>query len=183
MLTPAERRELLRLARDSIRAALRATQPPAAASLTPALCEPAAVFVSLHQQHRLRGCVGTLSADRPLHEAVVRTARSAALDDPRFAPLAEDELADVRIEISRLGPMVPVRPEQVHPGSHGVCLRRGDQHAVFLPQVATRHDWNRETLLSELCLKALLPPDTWTHPDTSLMVFSAEVFADDCEDT
>ena len=36
--------------------------------------------------------MGSLEADRPLREDVARNARSAALRDPRFAPLTKDEL-------------------------------------------------------------------------------------------
>lgn len=180
-LTAAERRELLWLARESIRTVLRDEEAPTAATLTPALCEPTAVFVSLHHEGQLRGCIGTLTAERPLHEAVVRTARSAALADPRFAPLSEVELPAVEIEISRLSALVPARPEQVLPGSHGVCVRCGERRAVFLPQVATRYNWDRERLLRELCRKAMLPPDAWQRPEVLLLVFSAEVFGDEAE--
>ncbi len=178
VLTVAERRELLRLARESIRAALEDEDPPMTAAFTPALCEPTAVFVSLHRDGQLRGCVGTLSAERPLHEAVVWTARSAALNDPRFPPLGTAELADVEIEISCLSRLMPAQPEQVRPGSHGVCLRCGEHRAVFLPQVATLYNWDREQLLRELCRKAMLPPDAWRRAETSLQVFSTEVVAD-----
>ena len=177
-LTPAERRDLLWLARQSIRAALHAEAPPTCSTPTPALNEPTAAFVSLHQQRRLRGCIGTLAADRPLHETVVHMARSAAFEDPRFAPLIEAELPAIDIEISRLSPLVPVSPEDVCPGVHGVCLRYGDQRGVLLPQVALMYNWDRETLLAELCRKAMLPPDAWKLPEAALTVFVAEVFGE-----
>ncbi len=178
-LTAAERQELLWLARESIRTLLRDEDPPSARALTPALCEPTAVFVSLHNDGQLRGCIGTVTPERPLHEAVARTARSAAIADPRFPPLSEAELPAVDIEISRLSALVPARPEQVLPGSHGVCVHCGEHRAVFLPQVATRYNWDRERLLRELCRKAMLAPDAWQRPDISLRVFSAEVFGDE----
>jgi uncharacterized protein len=178
LLTPDERCQLLALARDSIRAALQGEQPPTPAPLTPALDEPGAAFVSLHEGARLRGCIGTLTADRPLHLTVSQMAVAAACDDPRFAPLALAELAAVTIEISRLGALVQALPEQVCPGRHGVCLQTGDRRGVFLPQVALQYQWDRETLLRELCLKALLPPDAWREPGATLMVFEAEVFGE-----
>ena len=180
-LSADERRALLRLARDSIRAALRGEQPPAADALTAALCEPTAVFVSLHLAQRLRGCLGTLVAERPLHEAVTHVARAAAFEDRRFPPLTEAELTALAIEISRLSPLAQAFSEQVRPGSHGVCLRCGDRSAVFLPQVATQYGWDRQMLLSELCRKAMLPPDAWKRSDASLEIFTAEVFSDDVE--
>lgn len=177
-LTPAERRDLLRLARSSIGAALQGEETQPGITLTPALNELSAAFVSLHQVRRLRGCIGTLIADRPLHETVTQMARLAAFEDPRFPPLTAAELPGVSIEISRLSPLVPAQPEQICPGRHGVCLTCGDRRGVFLPQVALLYNWDRETLLSELCSKAMLPADAWKQPETTLMAFAAEVFGD-----
>jgi len=178
-LSDAERSELLQIARATIRAALQGQAAATNWASTPSLDQPAAVFVSLHQNGRLRGCIGSMTADRPLCEAVARMAVSAALDDPRFPPLSEPELSATAIEISRLSPLTPAAPEQLCPGRHGVYLANGTSHAVFLPQVARQQRWDRETLLSELCLKALLPPEAWKQPGTTLMLFEAEVFADE----
>lgn len=178
-LTPAERSELLRLARESIRAALTGEEPPLCGALSPALNEPAGVFVSLHQDGHLRGCIGTIAPDRPLHQAVSHMAVSAARDDPRFSPLQETELPHTEIEISRLSRLFVAPPDQIRLGIHGVCLIQGHHRSVFLPQVATHYHWDRDTLLSELCLKAMLPADAWKHPDTTLMLFEAEVFSDE----
>jgi AmmeMemoRadiSam system protein A len=177
-LTSAERHELLWLARESIHATLHGTASPGCRALTPALDAPGAAFVSLHQQHRLRGCIGTLTAERPLYRTVAQMALSAAFDDPRFPPLTKSELPSVQIEISRLSPLVPASPEEICPGRHGVCMTQGDHRGVFLPQVALEYHWDRETLLRELCRKALLPPDAWRHPGTALTLFEAEVFGE-----
>jgi AmmeMemoRadiSam system protein A len=177
-LTVAERCDLLWIARATIRAAVRGEEPPALSNPSRVLCEPGAAFVSLHCEQRLRGCIGTMTADAPLHHTVARMARSAALDDRRFPPLVEIELDDLTIEISRLSPLTPVRAEDVVPGVHGVSVRAGDHRAVFLPQVASHYAWDRETLLTELCRKALLPQDAWKRPDARLMAFTAEVFGE-----
>ncbi len=177
-LTSAERLQLLGHARRSIAAALGGAPHPDCTSLTPALSELGAAFVSLHCERRLRGCIGTLAADRPLYRTVAQMAVSAAFDDPRFPPLATEELPEVEIEISRLSALVPAHPEDIDPARHGVSLIIGDQRAVFLPQVARQCGWDRDTLLNELCRKALLPPESWHHPTTILMIFEAEIFAD-----
>lgn len=177
-LTPGERRQLLGLARESIRAALDGQQPPTCATVSAALNEMAGVFVSLHQEGQLRGCIGTVTAERPLYQAVARMAVSAAFDDPRFPPLTRAELPGTTIEISRLSPLVPGRPEQICVGIHGVCLTQGYRRSVLLPQVANHYHWDRHTLLTELCLKAMLPAEAWKHPDTTLMLFEAEVFSE-----
>ncbi len=177
-LSATERRDLLRLARASIRCALDAEAAPPQIALTPPLIEPAAAFVSLHCEGRLRGCVGTVTPEKPLHETVAHMACSAAFDDPRFPPLSAVEVPMVDIEISRLSPMLPAAPDDVQPGVHGVCVTHEHHRAVFLPQVATTQNWDRDTLLSELCRKALLAPDAWRRPGCSLMVFVAEVFGE-----
>jgi AmmeMemoRadiSam system protein A len=177
-LTQAERRFLLRRARDAIAAALCSKPLPPADDPTPSLLTPAGVFVSLHRFRELRGCVGTLTADRPLHETVEHIAVAAALDDPRFPPLSEAELADTEIEISRLGPLVPTRAEDVAVGRDGVCVARGEARGVLLPQVAGHYGWDRERLLDEVCRKAYLPSDTWRKPGCELFRFIAEIFGD-----
>lgn len=177
-LTTSERLELLWLARESIRSALHKAALPLPRVLTAALRDPGAAFVSLHIDNDLRGCVGTLLAEHSLHITVAQRARSAAFDDPRFSRLTEAELASVEIEISRLSPLVPARPQDVRVGVHGVCISAGERRGVFLPQVALRYDWDRETLLRELCQKALLPPDAWQWPHTSVEIFEAEVFGE-----
>jgi AmmeMemoRadiSam system protein A len=178
-LTSAERHELLWLARATIHAALHRTPSPECRALTPTLCAPGAAFVSLHQHHRLRGCIGTLTAERPLYRTVMQMALSAAFDDPRFPPLTASELPGVDVEISRLSPLVPASPEEICPGRHGVCITQGDHRGVFLPQVALEYHWDREALLRELCRKALLAPDAWRRPGTILTLFEAEVFGED----
>src|SRR6185436_6850279 len=67
------------------------------------LLEPAATFVSLHQQNRLRGCVGSLEPMRALADDVRHNALAAALEDPRFSPVMATELPGLSIEVTVLG--------------------------------------------------------------------------------
>jgi len=177
-LTASERCTLLRLARDSIRGALHHDALPRPCLLTAPLEAPGAAFVSLHIHSDLRGCVGTLLAEQSLYLTVAARARSAAFDDPRFAPLTDAELMGVKIEISRLSRLVPACADVVRPGKHGIALTAGEHRGVFLPQVALRYGWDCPTLLSELCRKAQLPPDAWRWPETRLEIFEAEVFGE-----
>jgi len=177
-LTTAERSELLRTARDSIAAALRGDAAPPCASPTPSLKARNGVFVSLHAHEELRGCVGTLTADRPLHESVGRLAVVAAFDDPRFAPVNESELTAIAIEISRLTDPIRVQADEIVVGRDGVCIVHRSRRAILLPQVAPHYGWDRERLLCELCRKADLSPDAWRHAG-ELFRFEAEVFGDE----
>jgi len=70
--------------------------------------EKRGVFVTLYKKQgkekQLRGCIGFPSPVLPLKEAVIRAAKSAAFEDPRFFPLQQEELKDTEIEISILSP-------------------------------------------------------------------------------
>lgn len=120
----------------------------------------------------LRGCIGSVEPQGPLAALVARMATAAATRDPRFSPLAPEELHGLRVEISVVSPTHAVAPDEVDPATHGVCISHAGRRAVFLPQVAARHGWDRETLLGELCTKADLPPDAWRDPTVELRVFT-----------
>jgi len=109
-LQPAECRELLRLARAAIGAALNAVAPPVLELSTPALHSVSGVFVSLHLERDLRGCVGSVTPTAPLHAEVMHMACAAAFEDPRFPPMTVEEWLRSAIEISRLSPPRPARP-------------------------------------------------------------------------
>jgi hypothetical protein len=156
-------RTLLGIARHSIGAALgvsAARRLPDEAWLKPLR----ASFVTLTQDGQLRGCIGSLEAQRPLGEDVSRNARAAALSDPRFAPLAREELAVTRIEVSLLSTPKPLAfadhaelIAQLQPGEDGLILECGAARATFLPQV-----WeglpDPERFIAELKRKAGLEP-------------------------
>ena len=90
-----------------------------------------------------------------------------------------DELADLVIEISALGPLRPIRPEELVIGVHGLLLRASGRSGVLLPQVAVAHGWDREQFLDRTAEKAGLPQDAWRQPDAELFAFTAEVFGED----
>jgi len=180
-LNEDERRCLLNLARQAIRAGLRGEQldlSAVAAQLpSPQLREPGAAFVSLHRHSHLRGCVGYIVARKPLYETVAETARAAAFNDLRFPPLREDELEGLEIEISVLSPFFLVAPAEVRPGEHGLMISLGPQRGLLLPQVATEYGWTRERFLEETCRKAGLETDAWKK-GARLEAFTAFVFSE-----
>lgn len=179
------RRAFLReLARLAVAAAARGEAPPSARARAAAcglpldgvLARPRGVFVTLSRDGALRGCIGSLEGKLPLAEAVLESGRNAAVADPRFPPVAPDELGSLDLEVSVLSPLVPVAgPDGVEVGRHGVVLGKGDRRAVFLPQVAPQNGWDRDTMLTELALKAGLAPDAWRR-GASFAVFTADVF-------
>ena len=158
---------MLRLARGAIAESLgetAITRDP-----TAWLNEPGATFVTLTQQGELRGCIGTLIAERPLHEDVTNNARAAAFRDPRFAPVTRREFGEIAVEVSLLSPLEPLVCESesqlltlLRPGVDGVLLEFGWQRGTFLPQV-WEHLPEPKTFLTHLKRKAGLPADFWAR--------------------
>jgi AmmeMemoRadiSam system protein A len=185
-LGEAERRFLLSLARAAIeaRVAGRACDTGPASGDSPpggaAFGEPRGAFVTLRRRDgELRGCVGMVGPEQPLPETIRRAAVAAALSDGRFPPVEAGELSDLVVEISVLGPLQPIRPDDVEIGRDGLVLRWGGRQGLLLPQVPNEHGWDRETFLEKICWKAGLPPGTWKRADAELLAFTAEVFGED----
>ena len=106
-LSPRERQILLRIAREAIACVAAGKPLPRLelSSLPPHLQEEGAAFVTLTQQGRLRGCIGALQAGQPLALDVQEHAAAAAVEDYRFPPVRQEEVALLEIEISRLTPL------------------------------------------------------------------------------
>jgi AmmeMemoRadiSam system protein A len=177
----AQRRTLLGVAREAVKATVAGTSLPAPRSDDPALNAPCGCFVTLKTRGRLRGCIGQFISDRPLIELVVEMAEASASRDPRFFdhPLTVGDLAHLEIEISVLSPLERTdEPRSLRLGVDGIYIKRGYAAGCFLPQVATETGWDAEEFLSFCCShKAGLPPDAWKDPKTEVYLFTAEVFS------
>jgi AmmeMemoRadiSam system protein A len=172
---------LLRLARAAVVAAIRGRPAPVVdqASLSPVLLEPAAAFVTLHERGELRGCLGNLEFDRPLWRNVLIAGAIVPLEDPRFLPVVESELPEIRIEVSVLAPPVALPGHEAFDArSQGIIVERSGRRALLLPQVAEEFGWDAATTLEAVCQKAGLPGDAWRRADTRLFGFSAVHFAE-----
>jgi AmmeMemoRadiSam system protein A len=172
--TADERLLLLRLAHDSIQSALEKREisfdPP-----TPHLAEPRGVFTSLHLQGELRGCVGYVFPVDSVYRAVAETARAAAFEDSRFAPVTAEQATHLEIELSILSPPQSIALEAIEIGRHGLLITMHGHRGLLLPQVPVEHGWNPETFLEQTCRKAGLPMDAWKH-GAKIETFTAEVF-------
>jgi len=179
MLSDEQKRRLIEVARQSLHAAVAGGPPPDLRTDDPELLEPRGAFVTLKRGGQLRGCIGYVEPRVPLIEAVADNARSAALHDPRFTPVAADELPDIELDISALTPLQPVQDvEEIEVGRHGLMISCGPSRGLLLPQVPVEWGWDREEFLAHTCLKAGLPPDAWRQQDTELLCFEAEVFSE-----
>jgi AmmeMemoRadiSam system protein A len=162
--------ELLRLARASIEHGLINSEPlPVDCGLLPpALAEPGATFTTLRSEGELRGCCGTLEAVRPLAEDAARSAFQSAFRDSRFAPVREQELGVIRLEVSVLSPLEPMKVtdeqslmDQLTPGTDGLVIIAEGNQATLLPKA-----WDMlpdpQQFLDTLKAKCGLPKDFWS---------------------
>lgn len=168
-LAPTQQQRLLGVARESIADALRrgAREPGPidAREYAPPLREVRASFVTLQAGGRLRGCIGSLEATRPLVCDVHAHACAAAFADPRFPPLEAHELAGLDVSISVLSAHTPLSFEseahllrQLRVGIDGVVLALEGRRGTFLPSVwQTLSD--PATFLAQLKRKAGIPAD------------------------
>lgn len=185
-LGPAERDILRRVAATSIAHGLRFGSPmtillldyPAALHVT------RATFTTLTIEGRLRGCIGSLAATRPLVEDVAHSAFGAAFQDPRFGPVTAPELPRLDIHIAILTPATPMSftseadlLAQLRPGVDGLILSEdspatGRRRGTFLPAVWESLPEPRD-FLNHLKRKAGLPESYWS-PTLRVERYAAE---------
>lgn len=178
MLTEAQKSALVAFARQSVAAAVKGSQPPAL--LTIELPAASGVFVTVKRRGELRGCLGTLHCRRGLAAEVARCAVDVASEDPRFPPVTVAELAELAVEVSVLGPLEFVDPNDAGAiviGRHGLVAEHGSRRGLLLPQVATEWGWTVEQFLRQTCVKANLPADAWQQ-GARISRFEAEVFGE-----
>jgi AmmeMemoRadiSam system protein A len=183
-LTIEEQRFLLHLAREAIERGVKGEElPPLDESLLPpSLCEAGSSFITLTLHGELRGCIGSLEPYQSLAKDVREHAVAAALKDPRFPPLQEDELSELKIEISRL-----TRPilldykdaddllSKLCPHVDGVIMRDGSHRSTFLPQVWEKISDPAE-FLNNLCYKMGVNPELWKIKHLDVLTYRVEEF-------
>jgi hypothetical protein len=174
---------LLSLARESISCCFNNKNPDT--GKVEKFSEKQGVFVTLHKNNELRGCIGFPEPIFPLYKAVVKAAIAAAFEDPRFPPLQKQEFKDIKIELSVLTVPELIKVEnpeeymeKIKIGKDGLIIRSGLGSGLLLPQVATEYKWNVKTFLEHLCQKAWLGKDAWKNPDNKIYNFQAQIFSE-----
>jgi len=179
-MNDAQKKTLLSIARDTIRAVVTACPVPKPQTDDVELSVCCGCFVTLKNADRLRGCIGQFTSERPLIELVVEMAKASARNDPRFLgdPITADELEQLDIEISVLSPLKLTKdPLSLRLGVDGIYIKKGYASGCFLPQVATETGWTKQEFLSYCCShKAQLTADAWLDQDTEVYLFTADVF-------
>lgn len=170
---------LLTGAAQRVAAAVRREKPPASQWALGRLADLPVygVFVSLKRGKQLRSCCGYLGETMTLATALDYAAVRAATDDPRFPPICEDELEDLRIEVwilwgcRKTAERGAARVRAIEIGRHGVQITSSRGRGLLLPSVAVEHGFDAAEFLEAVCRKAGLPPNAWLDDDTTLYVF------------
>jgi AmmeMemoRadiSam system protein A len=148
-------------------------------SANPELELKCGAFVTLTINDNLRGCIGYIESDQPLIDTIYDAARHAAFNDPRFRPLAKNELGLIEIEISILTPPEPISSyDEIVIGRHGLIVEENGRRGLLLPQVAVENGFSKEDFLTAICQKAGLNPFLWQMKQIRLSVFTAEIFSE-----
>ena len=140
-----------------------------------------AAFVTLKRGGRLRGCIGTAEAHRPLAADVAENAYRAAFKDPRFPRLTNEECVNLDLSVSVLTTPEPMTfgdqadlLAQLRPGTDGLIVADGRKRALYLPSV-----WEQlpeaENFLAQLKLKAGMAADHWSAAFRAHRFAAAEV--------
>lgn len=187
-LTQAEGELLVRTARRAITTYLsEQTLIPSPTEATGRLRAKSGVFVTLNTvkpTHELRGCIGFPYPEAALIDSTIRAAVYAATQDPRFPPVTLSEFNEsIAVEITALTQPKPLEttdrkklPDMVRVGTHGLIIEGMGSSGLLLPQVATEWQWDSSEFLSNCCMKAGLPPDSWLLDGVGVKVFEGEIF-------
>ena len=173
-----DKKALLQIARKSVESAVKgiSNDQTQAEPFSQVLKEKNGAFVTLRTCGKLRGCIGRMVSDIPLHKLVSEMAVSAATEDPRFNQIQPSELDDLEIDVSVLSPLQMVEnPLDFELGRHGIYIKKDSTTGCFLPQVAVDTGWTREEFLTQCCsTKAGLSPDAWKREDVDVYIFTSE---------
>jgi len=182
-LPPPQRDFLLRLAREVIALGVKNGRAPSVQvdNAPPPLRANRGAFVTVTLDGKLRGCIGSVQAQRALVDDVVLNAYKAAFEDKRFKPLTEAELPQIDVSIAVLSTQAPIESAseaellaQLRPHVDGLVIRDEGlkRSALFLP-----HVWSGipdpERFLARLREKAGLPAGHWS-PQFKAFRFIAE---------
>jgi hypothetical protein len=184
MLSQKEGKNLISLARKSILSAFNGKDIPDFEIKKDGLNEKKGVFVTLTLNDELRGCIGYPYPTIPLYKAVMESAKAAAFDDIRFHPMTEDEISDIRIEISVLTKPEEIRAQgegiikDIEVGKDGLIIEYSGFSGLLLPQVASENKWDAEKFLEQTCIKAGVSPKSWKNKSCKIYKFQAQIFTE-----
>jgi len=129
---------VVRLARNAIEEYIRFRQAiPVPETLSPEMEERAGVFICLKKDGQLRGCIGTfMPSCNNVAEEIIKNAICAASQDPRFSPVAAEELGSLEYSVDILSPPEKVQGlEDLDPKRYGVIVAKSGMRGLLLPDL------------------------------------------------
>lgn len=178
-ITEAEKRALLKLARESIKNHLaKSEMTPPESGFSGIMNEKYGAFVTLKKEGKLKGCIGRFNPEKNLYQTIEDIAISAATHDRRFEHVTLEELNLIEIEISILTPLEKIDSvKKIKLGKHGIYIKKGQSSGTFLPQVAKETKWNKEEFLGHCSRdKAGIGWEGWRNAE--LYIYEAIVFSE-----
>ena len=173
--TDEEKKGMIGAARSAIYSALRMDYDGEAKPVGILKDKGYGVFVTLHLNGRLRGCIGRFTSSDSLFETIQDMARSAAFSDPRFPSLSRSEAPRVEIEVSVLSPLKRISSvDEFKLGRDGIYMIKGSRHGTFLPQVATETGWSTEEFLGN-CAQDKAGIGYYGWKDAELYTYQTEI--------
>lgn len=143
-------------------------------SLSLSLQQKRGVFVCLWMNEAEVSCIGHPLPNMILEEAVQQYAMAIVIQDKRFSSLKVEDLDRIQIKLSIMTHPVPIVPDQIEMGVHGLIIKLDGQLGVLLPEIPGEFGWDLQTCLEKLCEKGGLPIDTWKKP-SSLYGFTTQI--------
>ena len=129
----------VKLARHTIETYLRTGKRPSVPEGLPEelYSRRAGAFVSLKEDGKLRGCIGTIQAvQNSLAEEIIRNAVSACSEDPRFPPVEQWEAGRLTISVDVLGDTERISsPGELDVERYGVIVTKGSRRGLLLPNL------------------------------------------------
>ena len=129
----------VQLARLTVETYIRSGKKPDVPEQCPEemLKRQAGVFVSIHKEGKLRGCIGTILPTRTsIAEEIIENAVSASSRDPRFSPVRPDELERLEIHVDVLSkPETIGSKAELDVKRYGVIVSSGNKRGLLLPDL------------------------------------------------
>ncbi|MEF8874987.1 MAG: AmmeMemoRadiSam system protein A [Candidatus Thermoplasmatota archaeon] len=187
MFTQEDGEKAVKMARKAVESAVK-KEPMPEMDIPEKFEKEMGAFVTINRypSEDLRGCIGYPEPRFKLKKAIRDGAKNAAMQDPRFPPLTEDELDSIVIEVSLLTPPEELDfdspeelPKKITCGKHGLIASKGGRRGLLLPQVPVDQGWDEEQFLDHTCRKAGLRPSDWRKGNCSFEIFEGVIFAEE----
>ena len=178
MLTKSQGNLLLKLARKAIEEALKhkTVKVSTAVRRKKIFLQQPGVFVTLLKNGELTGSVGYPEGTYPLIDAVIRAARDAAFNDPRFKAVKKSGLQQLKIRIDVLSKFKQTGISGIKPRKQGIYVKYGPFKALQLPEDAKKFKWTARQMIENCLRKAGLAAEMWNDKNVRIYRFTTMAF-------